>query len=202
MVDVLAKLLTDGDKLEWNRNVDKPTGKRSKCSTDAGKQWKCIKSGDFPPILAFVCTHSFYTCCRCWSCYYSVYRKIQNVNCSVQYRLWLAAKLIGSGWIQWMYRICIVCEQDLHPWVWVCVLHFFCSFVCSFVSLFPFCLIFQHVLLRFKSSVLHRSQMLFDRIHAWALFATILLLLLVEVEMVVLNANAYPQWWCYSIWQS
>lgn len=25
MVDVLAKLLTDGDKLEWNRNVDKPT---------------------------------------------------------------------------------------------------------------------------------------------------------------------------------
>lgn len=40
----------------------------------------------------------------------------------------------------------------------------------SFVSLFPFCLIFQHVLLRFKSIVLHRSQVLFDRIYTWAVF--------------------------------
>lgn len=47
---------------------------------------------------------------------------------------------------------------------------FFLFFIFTFVSLFPFCLMFQHVLLRFKSIVLHRSQVLFDRIYAMSFF--------------------------------
>lgn len=46
-------------------------------------------------------------------------------------------------WIQWIYRICI-CLWTRFTIVYVCDAFLF-SFVHLFVSLFPFCLIFQHV---------------------------------------------------------
>lgn len=97
--------------------------------------------------------------CSCWNNCYSLYGKIQRelqlvvpyLTASVSHRFCESVEL---------YRICIcVC-------VWCCRF-----FTIDLSTCFWFRLMFEHVLLRFKSIVSYRRyQMPFDRIYARAVF--------------------------------